>query len=70
MCISIVCFPGCNIINVEINSIYLIKPFPYKAKSQVKNLNILKTKGASKVKQKTFFIIFKELSVDKIYLKP
>ena len=29
MCIAIVCFPGCDVIYVEINLIFLIKPFFY-----------------------------------------
>ena len=32
MCIAIVCFPGCNVINFEINLIFLIKPFFYMTK--------------------------------------
>ena len=32
MCIAIVCFPGCNVINSEINLIFLIKPFSYMTK--------------------------------------
>ena len=32
MCIAIVCFPGCDIINFEINVIFLIKPFIYMTK--------------------------------------
>ena len=35
-------------------------------KSQDKNLNILRTKWAFKMKQKAFFIIFKELSLKQI----
>ena len=27
MCIAIVCFPGCDVINLEIKLIFLIKPF-------------------------------------------
>ena len=29
MCTAILCFPGCNVINFEINFIVLIKPFFY-----------------------------------------
>ena len=39
-------------------------------KSQQKNLNILKTKKAFKMKKKTFFIIFKGLSVAKYFFRP
>ena len=27
MCIVIVCYPGCDVMDFEINSIFLIKPF-------------------------------------------
>ena len=39
-------------------------------KKSNKNLNILRTKRAFKVKQKTFFIIFKRLLVAKNCLRP
>ena len=39
-------------------------------KSQDKNLNTLRTKRALEVKQKTFFIVFKGLSVAKNFLRP
>ena len=39
-------------------------------KSQDKKLNILRTKRAFEVKYEAFFIIFKELSVAKNYLRP
>ena len=27
MCVVVICFPGCDVINLEINLIFLIKPF-------------------------------------------
>ena len=48
---------------VEIKLIFLIKPFSYMTKNWRKNLDILRTKRALKMKQKAFFIIFKWLSV-------
>ena len=33
MCIPIVCFPGCDVINFEINLMFLIKPFFYLTKT-------------------------------------
>ena len=55
MYIAIVCKPGCDIINLEINLIFLIKSF-FSAwpKSQDKNLNILRTKTAIKIKKNIF----------------
>ena len=69
MCIAIVCFPGSDFINFEPNLIFLIDPFFLMTKSQDKNLNILRGKRAFKVKEKVFFVIFKELSVSKSCLK-
>ena len=60
MFIAIVFFPGCDIINFEINLIFLIKPFfVHDQKVKKKKLNILRTERAFKIKQKAFFIIFK-----------
>ena len=50
MCTAIVCFKGCDVINLKINLIFLIKQ-----KSQDKNWNILRTKRALKVKKKSIF---------------
>ena len=47
---AIVCFSGCDIINFEIDFIYLIKLFNFAwPKSQDKNLIILRTKRDFKV---------------------
>ena len=37
MCIAVVCFPGCNVINFEVNLILLIKPFVYMTKKARQN---------------------------------
>ena len=60
MCIVIGCYPGCNVINFEINPTFLIKLF---FQSQDKNLNILRTKRAFKKKLKVLSIIFEGLSL-------
>ena len=70
MCIEIVCFPGCDVINFEINLVSLMYRFSTRLKSQDKNVNILRTKRAFKGKQKAFFLIFKGLSVAKNRLRP
>ena len=59
MCMAIVCFPGCDVMNFEINLILLIKI-----------LIILRKKRVLKVKLKAFFIILKVLSVAKNFLRP
>ena len=69
MCIAIVCFPGCHVINFEINLIFLIKTYFYIATNQDKNLNILRTKRVFKVKRKAFSTTFKGLSVAKRCLR-
>ena len=61
MCIVIVCYPGYDVINFEINLIFLIKPFLYMTKKSRQELKYLENK---------FFIIFKGLSVAKNYLWP
>ena len=51
MCIVIVCQPVCEVINFEINHIFLIKPFFSKwPKISDKKLNLSRTKRAFKVK--------------------
>ena len=46
MCIVIVFLPDCDVINFEINFIFLIKPFFYMTKKSRQNLNILREKRA------------------------
>ena len=50
MCISIDCFPGCDVVNFEINLFFNQAVFSALPKSQDKYLNILRTKRAFKVK--------------------
>ena len=76
MCISIVYFPDCDVINFESNLIFLIKLFlcmtkksrQFKYLNIFKKLNILRTKRA--FQKKAFFIIFKGLSFAKNCLRP
>ena len=64
--IRIVCQPGCDVINFEINLIFLIKPFCYMTKNQGKNLNILRTKMFLRWNKKHF----KVLSIAKNCFRP
>ena len=50
MCITIVCWPGCDVIKFEIDLIFLMKLFYYITKKSRKNLNTLRTKSAFEVK--------------------
>ena len=49
MCIAIACQPGCDVINFEVNLVFLTKLFYYMTKCKDKNLNILRTKRAFKM---------------------
>ena len=66
--ITVICFPGCDVINFEINLIILMKP--YMIKNSRHDLNILRMNRAFKVKLKAFFITFKGLSIVKNCLRP
>ena len=44
MCIAIVCFPGCDVINFEVNLIFLIKPFFYMTKMSKQKFKYLENK--------------------------
>ena len=51
MCIAIFCKPGYDLMNFELNLIFLIKPiFLHEQNIRNKNVNILKKKGAFKMK--------------------
>ena len=63
MCILIVREPSYDVIIFEIN-LSNQGVFFYDQKSQDKNLNILRSERAIKIKQKPFFMIFKGLSTN------
>ena len=50
MFVTIICFPGCDIINFEINLVFLIKPFFYMTENSRKKLNTLRTERDFKMK--------------------
>ena len=66
MCIVIVCWPGCDAINVEINLIFLIKLFSAWPKRQGKNLNILKTKELLRWNKEHFPLFLKDFHWSKL----
>ena len=70
MCITIVLQSGCSVMKFENNLIFLIKSFCYMTKRSRQKLKYLKNEWAFDVKQKGFFIIFKELSAAKNCLRP
>ena len=69
-------YPGCNVMNFEINFTFLIKLFflhdflyffsPISQDKKFKKFNILRTKKAFKMRYKRFFIIFKGLQLKQI----
>ena len=69
MCIAIVCFPDCDVINMEINLIFEISPFFYLTKKSRQKFKYLENKKSFKDEKKSFFINFKELSVAKNCLR-
>ena len=65
-CIPIVCFSGCDVMNFEIDLIFLIKPFSYMIKKSRQKLKALRTKRTSKVKKKHFSSFLKGFQLPKI----
>ena len=61
MFIAIVCFQDCDVIHFNINLVFLVMPFFTRPKSQDKNLNILRTKRALKIKD--IFIVLKGMPI-------
>ena len=64
MCIAIVCYPGCDVINYEMNLIFLIK----KSRQKLKYLE--SEKSFKDEIKKVVFIILKGLSNAKNCLRP
>ena len=54
-----VCYPGCNVINFEINLIFLIKLFFYMNKKSRQKRKYLENEKSFYDEIKAFFIIFK-----------
>ena len=69
ICIIIICFSVCDVINFEIKLSYQVF-FLYDQKSMNKYLNIFRTKRVFEMRWKVFFIIFKGFSVAKDCLRP
>ena len=69
MCIAIVCFPGYDVIDFEINLIFLIEPFSYITRESTQKFIYLDNKKSDEAEIKTF-IIFKGLSVANNCLRP
>ena len=65
MCIAIFCFPGCNVINLEI---FLIQPFFYLTKKSRQKYIVNEKSFLGEIKR--IFIILKGLSVAKNCLRP
>ena len=66
MCIAIVCFPRFDVINLEIELIFLIKSLFYMNKESRQILNILRTKRAFKMKKEHILTVLKGFHWPKI----
>ena len=67
MCVAIVCKPGYDVINFELNLTFLIKSFLYMTKKSRHKFKYLE-KGKrfqGEIKKKIFFLVFKGFSVAK-----
>ena len=62
MCITIVCFPGCGVINFENNLIFLIKTFFYICKKSRQKFKYLENKKSFKCEIKSIFQRFQRTS--------
>ena len=63
-------FPCCKVINFEINLIFLIKSFYYTNKKLTQKFKYLQNENNFLGEIKSIFVIFKELSFAKNYLRP
>ena len=59
MSIAIICFPGCDVINFEINIIFLIKPVFYLTRKSRQKFKYLENKKSFYVEIKSIFHHFK-----------
>ena len=70
MCITVVSWPGYDVIKFKINLMFLIKPFWYMTKRSRQKLKYVENGMSFWGEIKTFFIIFKAASAAKNYLRP
>ena len=66
LCIAIVCFPGCDVINFEINFIFLNKPFSFLTKRSSQKFKYLENENSFYSETKSILHLLKGFSVDKI----
>ena len=57
-CIAIVCFQGCDVINLEINLIFLIKLFFYMTKKSQQKVKYLENEKSFKGEIKNIILYF------------
>ena len=65
ICITIVCWPGCDIIKFEVNLIILIKPFWYMTEKSRQKLKYLENKTSFSVKISIFSSFVKKFQLPK-----
>ena len=61
LCIAIACFPGCDVVNFEINLIFLIKAFLYKTKKSLQKFKYLENEKSFKGDIKSIFHHFQRV---------
>ena len=66
MCIEIVHLPGCDVMIFKINLVFLIKLFFYMIKNSWQKLKYLENEKSFEDEIKSFFILFKGLSMKQI----
>ena len=70
MCFAIISFPGCDVINLKINLIFLVKPFLYMTEKSRKKSKYLENKKSSSGETESVFQHFKWLSVTTSCVRP
>ena len=66
LCIAIVCFPGCDVINFEINFTFLINPLSFLTKKSSQKFKHLENENSFYSETKRISHLLKGFSVDKI----
>ena len=68
MYIAVVCFPGCDLINLEINLIFLIKPFLFMTKKSRQKFKYIENEELLRWNKEHFSLFLKGFELPKIVL--
>ena len=61
--VTIICFPGCDIINFEINLVFLIKPFFYMTENSRKKIKYVENRKILRWNKKHFLSFLKSFQL-------